>query len=109
MPCRKVGVAVEKQQDRRSREPVAGFLEPQVERDRDAAHVADLEIEDNEIGILELHGVAHFLAARDFDDPLLGTDECRPHLIADPARVGGNEDRGAHEPVNLHPDARFPR
>ena len=73
-----VGLPVEQQQDRASREPVAGFLEPQVDGDRDAAHVADLHVEDDEVGIARLHGVAHVLAARDLDDPLPGTDERRP-------------------------------
>ena len=80
--------------DRGSRS--ARLLEPQVDRDRDAAHVADLEVEDDEVGILERHGVAHVLAARDLDDPLARADECRAHLVAHPLRVGGHEDRRAH-------------
>ena len=35
-------------------EPAARLLEPQVDRDGDAAHVADLEVEDDEIGLLAL-------------------------------------------------------
>ena len=37
---------------------------------------------------------AHVLAAGDLDDLLAGPDERRPHLVAHPLGVGGDEDRG---------------
>ena len=64
----RVVAAVEQQQDARVRQPPARFLEAQVDRDGDAAHVADLEVEHDEIGLELGERVAHVLAARDLDD-----------------------------------------
>ena len=46
-----VGLTVEQQQDGGTVEPAGRLLEPQIERDGDAAHVADLHVEDHEIGV----------------------------------------------------------
>ena len=58
-----VGFAVEQEQDRHLREPALAGLEPQVERDRDAAHVADLHVEDHDVRLVLVDGLAHVLAA----------------------------------------------
>ena len=89
----RVVAPVEQEQDARAGQPPARLLEPQVDRDRDTAHVADLEVEDHEVGIDAGERVAHVLPAGDLDDFLARADERRTHLIAHPLRVGGHEDR----------------
>ena len=68
----------------RAVEAPARLLEPQVERDRDAAHVADLQVEDDEVGIDLGERVADVLAAGDLDDVLARADERGAHLVAHP-------------------------
>ena len=75
-------------------EATGGLLESQVVRDGDAAHVPDLEIEDHELGNDIVEGVAHVLPSRHFDHFLARADERSSNLVADPLRVGSNEDRG---------------
>ena len=75
-------------------EAAARLLEPQVDRDGDAAHVADLHVEHDEIGVDLGERVAHVLAAGDLDDVLARPDERGAHLVAHPLGVGGDEDRG---------------
>ena len=77
----------------RVRQASARLLEAQVDRDRDAAHVADLEVEHDEIGLDLGDLVAHVLAARDLDHLLARAHERRPNLVAHPLRLGGNQDR----------------
>ena len=89
-----VGLTVEQQEDRRVREPPARLLVAQVDRDRDAAHVGDLHVEHDEIGIVLAHRALHVLAPGHLDHLLAGPDERRAHLVAHPFGFGGNEDRG---------------
>ena len=90
----RVVATVEEQQDAGAGQPSPRLFEPQVDRDRNAAHVADLEVEDHEIGFDPGERVAHVLAARDLHDFLARADERRPHLVANPLGVGGYEDCG---------------
>ena len=103
----RVVAAVEQQQDAGPREAAARLLEAEVDRDRDAAHVADLEVEHHEVGLELGERVAHVLAAGDLDDLLAGPDERRPHLVAHPLRVGGHEDR-RHRGGSLDGDGAEP-
>ena len=73
-----------------ARQPVGRLFEPQVERGRDAAHVADLEVEHDEIGLLVGDGPPHVLATGHFDNTLVGADERGAYLVAHPLRIGGN-------------------
>ena len=76
------------------RKPASRFLVPEVDRDRDAAHVRDLQVEHDQIRMVVAHRGAHVLTASHFDDLLAGADERRAHLVPHPFGVGGNEDRG---------------
>ena len=79
---------------RGTRQAAARLLEAEVDRDRDAAHVADLEVEHHEVGVDVGERRAHVLAAGDLDHFLAGPDERRPHLVPNPLRVGRYENRG---------------
>ncbi len=88
-----VVAAVEEQQDARPRQPATRLLEPEVDGDGDASHVADLEVEHDQVGVDAGKRVAYVLAARDLDDFLAGPDERGTNLVAHPLRIGGHEDR----------------
>ena len=65
-----VGLAVEQQQDVGAVEPAARLLEAQVDRDGDAAHVADLHVEHDEVGVVLGERAPHVLAAGHLDHVL---------------------------------------
>ena len=69
-----------------------GGLEVQIDRDREATHVADLHVEDDEVGVLPTDRVAHVVPVLDLDDSLTGPDERGAHLVSYPACFGGDED-----------------
>ena len=54
--------AVEQDHDRDVGDPAAGLLEAEVEADRHAAHVADLQVGDDKVRRIFLDGEAHVLA-----------------------------------------------
>ena len=56
--------------------------------------MADRRTRHDEVRRVLGDGVSDILAALDLDHLLAGTGKCRGHLIANPGRFGGNEDRG---------------
>jgi hypothetical protein len=73
-------------------EPAARLLEAQVDRDREAAHIADLKVEHYEIGMVLGYRTAYVLAPDHLDDFLAGRDDRGPDLVAHPARVSGDKE-----------------
>jgi hypothetical protein len=67
------------------------FFEMQVDGHGNAAHVRDLQIEDDEIGLVGLDCLAHLLAASHRNDLVVGTDERGAYEITYPRGVGGDE------------------
>ncbi len=87
------------------REAATRLLQVQVDRDCYAAHVADLEVEDDEVGMVFGDGIPHVLPAGHLDHLLTPPDERGPDLLAHPARVGGNKDfhRAGNLPGRVRP------
>ncbi len=88
-----VGLSVEQQNHRDRIESPRGGLEVQVECDGDPAHVADLEVEDHEIGAVFGDEVAHLLTRRDLEDVVTRSHEREANLVSDPGAVRSDEDR----------------
>ena len=75
--------AVEQDHDRDMGDPAAGLLEMKVETDRQATHVADLQVGDHEVGGVLLDGKSHFLAGVELSDVGLVVFEGRSQLLED--------------------------
>ena len=73
-----------------------GRFEPEVDRHRDPAHVADLHVENREVGLGGAHRLAHVLAAGHFDDLLPGRHTRGLRLVSHPLRVRCDHDRAHH-------------
>ena len=85
--------AIEEKQDSPRGHPATRLFEAKVDRDCDATHVPDLEIEHDQLGFELGERGSHVLAARDLHDLLAGSHERRTHLVANPLRFGRYENR----------------
>ena len=90
-----VGLPVEEEQDRHVGEAAARLLQPEVEGHGHAAHVADLQVDDDEVGLPAGHDVADVVAPLDLDDLEAGPAQGGPDVVADPVGVAGHQD-GRH-------------
>ena len=98
-----VGLPVEEQQDRRVGDAAGRSLEPQVDGDRETTHVADLHVEDDEVGLLLADHVADGLASGDLDDLLTPRGARGLHQVANPLGVRGDDDRAHGGNASRHP------
>jgi hypothetical protein len=89
---------VEQQQDRHVGEAAAGLLEPEVDGHGHAAHVGDLQVDDDQVGLPVGHGLADVVAPFDVDDLEAGAAEGGPDVVTHPVGVArGHDDRHGAE------------
>ena len=63
-----------------------------VEARRDAAHVADLKIENDEVRRLDRNGATHIGASAHETNGDVVTEQGRSHFLDNPIRISGQQD-----------------
>ncbi len=86
-----VGLAVEQHEHRHVRQATAALLQPQLHGDGHAAHRADLQVEDGEVGLGPSDRRHHLLARPADRDRGVRALERGPDLVEDPVGIGGDQ------------------